>query len=93
MTPYTVVWLEDALNGLAAIWIAASNRTSITIDAAEVDFQLSKDADSKGTASHEGLRTLRSGSIQVLFSVRPLDRIVEVAQVKPATLRFNPERT
>ena len=84
MSRYTVVRLDEAQNGLAAIWMRATNRSAITAVAALVDQELSADPLSKGTEVHEGLFAFRRGPIQVLFSVREPDRIVEVAKVKSA---------
>jgi hypothetical protein len=80
MTRYTVVWHDTAQGQLAAIWLGAANKTSITNAARRIDVALSIDAASKGKALRRH-RELRVAPLRVLFAVSETDRLVSVIYV------------
>lgn len=82
MTSYTVVWLQDALDDLTWLWLAADDRAAVTAATARVDSILSSSPASKGNQVAEGLLRLVAPPLTVFFSVRGPDRIVEVARVR-----------
>lgn len=84
MTRYTVIWIEDASDELAEIWIAAVDRNAVASAANAIDAELAVDADLKGAALSEGLRVMVYYPLRVLFSVNSDDRTVEVARVETA---------
>ena len=82
MIRYTVTWLKGAQNHLAQIWVDATDRQAITHAADTIDAELAVDPKSKGTPLAEGLRSFSVPPLYVIFSVKELDRIVEVASVR-----------
>jgi plasmid stabilization system protein ParE len=82
MTRYTVVWLRDAEDDLAELWVGAADRNAVTAAARVIDGELSRDAATKGVEVAEGLRAYFAPPIRVLFTVDDGDRIVEVARVR-----------
>jgi hypothetical protein len=76
---YTVVWLPTAQNQLAELWMASANRAAITAAANEVDRLLRDDPETRGVDFY-GDRLLVVPPLQIVYSVRPDDRIVEVQQ-------------
>jgi plasmid stabilization system protein ParE len=77
---YTVVWLDQALNDLARIWMQAADPLAVRDASNEVDRQLADDPETKGEEFY-GDRLLVVLPLQVVFRVRPDDRIVEVLNV------------
>lgn len=69
---YTVKWRPKAENILADIWTAAQDRQAIANAANEVDRQLERDAESKGTEFYGDL----------LIVVAPLHVVYKVASNK-----------
>jgi plasmid stabilization system protein ParE len=82
VTRYTVIWVEDASDELAEIWMAAVDRHAVAAAANSIDAELAEDAEHKGGPLSEGLRVLAYPPLRVLFSVDAADRIVEVAWVQ-----------
>lgn len=82
MNRYTVVWVRSAEDDLAELWIAVSERSTVTAAALEIDRQLSSDPASKGEPLKEGLRALNVPPLRVIYSVSDDDVIVEVAVVR-----------
>ena len=82
MTRYTVIWVEDASDELAEIWMAALDRNAIAAAANVIDAELAEDAELKGGPLREGLRVVAHPPLRVLYSVNLDDRIVEVAWVQ-----------
>jgi plasmid stabilization system protein ParE len=82
MSRYTVTWLKDVEGDLARIWVAASDRQAVARAADAADAELAVDAERKGTALSEGLRSLYVPPLHVLFTVRQGDRLVEVVRVR-----------
>ena len=82
MTRYTVVWVRSARDELAELWMNAPNRNAVTNAAQDIDRQLAEDAPIQGVELREGLRSLFATPLNVIFSVREDDRIVEVLRVR-----------
>jgi len=82
MTRYTVSWLEGAQEHLAEVWLNAPNKQAVTDAANAIEVELARDADKKGMAVSEGLRTLHIPPLHVLFTVSEPDRLVEVVSVR-----------
>jgi hypothetical protein len=85
MTRFTVTWLRSAEDRLADLWTASTNRQAITDATNAIDRELAVDAHIKGSPVSEGLRGLHIPPLHILFEVRELDRIVEVASVRMDT--------
>jgi hypothetical protein len=82
MSRYTVLWLKEAQDELAHIWLESSNRKSVTTAAAQIDALLGNTPAEQGEEISEGLRRMTFPPLQVWFEVRELDRTVEVSNVK-----------
>jgi hypothetical protein len=82
MSHYTVLWLQQAQDELAQIWIESTDRKAITSATATLDNLLATDPAQQGEELAEGLRRLTVQPLQVWFEVRELDRTVEVSNVK-----------
>jgi hypothetical protein len=78
---YTVIWVPDAEQELAAIWIAAADRDAVTAAAHQVDQDLRRDPDTQGESRPEGRRIVLEHPLGVLFTIQPQDRIVYVLTV------------
>jgi len=87
MTRYTVVWLEDAQDELARIWLDAEDRQVVTQASADIDASLAVDPASKGDHLSEGLWRFRMPPLEVAFAIREQDRIVEISNVKTVRIR------
>jgi len=81
MTRCTVVWDDEALKELAAIWVRASDRRAVTTAVALIDEQLSIDPHSTGDELHEGLRALITSPLRIQFEVQTDDRLARVLTV------------
>ncbi|MEO8496875.1 MAG: hypothetical protein ABI614_17530 [Planctomycetota bacterium] len=81
MTRYTVVWHNDALTQLAAIWIIAPNREAITLAAKAIDRHLADDAPTKGIAVEGDLRLVTVPPLRLLYAVSEADRMVRILDV------------
>jgi len=77
---YTVVWLPDALDDLAAVWMQPTARKAVTAAAHRIDRTLRRDPDTKGQ-DYFGDRVLFEHPLAVTFAVYPDDRLVKVLQV------------
>ena len=77
---YTVVWAPAAQNALADIWTQTSARKAVADAADEIDRLLRRDPLSRG--EEQGTRRrLVVEPLEVLFTVSPDDRLVQVEQV------------
>jgi hypothetical protein len=81
VTPYTVVWRDEALNELASIWVKAPVRNEITIAVDLIDAELSEDPASKGKAMLIGLLKYVAPPLQVLYEVENDERLARVLAV------------
>ena len=82
MDRFTVVWLERAEQQLIAIWLDADDRQAVTTATAWIDSALTIGARNEGEEVAEGLMRFTVPPLEVLFSVREDDRIVEVARIR-----------
>jgi hypothetical protein len=78
---YTVVWLPDAVDRLAELWIQATDRQAVRAAADRIDQRLRVDPE------HEGIHLrgkwyLAERPLAVQYVVRPDDRLVHVVQVR-----------
>ncbi len=79
---YTVVWLPSALNELAAIWLAAADRASVTAASHRIDQRLSVNPLAEGESpDNEAERIAFEPPLQVLARVSQDDRLVLVTAV------------
>jgi hypothetical protein len=75
---YTVIWLPDAEQELAALWLAAADRARVTRAAHLLDQRLRRDPENEGE-SRSGLdRIIIEAPLVAHYRVRADDRIVEV---------------
>jgi plasmid stabilization system protein ParE len=78
----TVVWVQDAQNDLAELWMVGPDREAISAAAYAIDQELADDSLGKGIELSEGLRAYFSPPLRVLYTVREDDRIIEILRVK-----------
>jgi hypothetical protein len=78
---YTVVWIPDAEQELAAIWMAAPDRNAVTAAAHIIDTLLREDPETRGESREHDRRVLLEAPLGVLFKVLPDDRLVRVLGV------------
>ena len=78
---YTVLWSPDAENDLAAIWLAANDRTAVTAAGNQIDTFLHQDAHLQGESRHGRLRILFIPPSAVDFEAIRDDRIARVLTV------------
>jgi hypothetical protein len=77
---YTVIWRDTALQQLANIWMAATDRAAVNHAVDDVDAELSDDPDQKGE-DYFGDRYIINAVMWALYHVYPDDRTVHVLQV------------
>ncbi len=82
MSRFTVVWLKDAEHELTEIWIAHNDRNAVTKATNEIDASLAADPLNQGGELSEGIRFFLVPPLRVIYSVKELDRIVEVSLVR-----------
>jgi plasmid stabilization system protein ParE len=82
MTRYTVVWLQEALDELTWIWLAASDRAEVTAATAKLDALLVSDPSSSSQSVSDGLRKLIVKPLTAFFEVREDDRLVEIVRIR-----------
>jgi hypothetical protein len=82
MSRYTVTWLTDIVGDLASIWMGAPDRQSVAVAADRIDEELAVNADRKGGTLSEGLRSLHVSPLYVLFTLREMDRLVEIVSIR-----------
>jgi len=82
MSSYTVLWLKQAQDELAHLWLESGDRKSVTVAAAQIDAVLGSRPTERGEEVAEGLRRITIPPLQVWFEVREFDRTVEVSNVK-----------
>lgn len=84
MMRFTVSWRPEVLADLADLWSAATDRSSFTLAADQIDELLSHDAANLGVEVHEGLRAVIVEPLTVYYSVSESDRLVSVVAVRLA---------
>ena len=79
---YAVIWLPDAEQELAAIWLAATDRRVVTRTAYTIDSLLRHDPSSQGESREEDRRILIALPLCVVFRVLEQAHRVEVIHVR-----------
>jgi hypothetical protein len=82
MKRYTVTWVPTAENRLAELWLRAVDRASVQEAADFIDMHLAVHPHSLGMEISAGLRAARIGSLELLYRVDNLDRMVRVLAVR-----------
>jgi hypothetical protein len=75
---FTVNWTDAALQQLAAIWLAATDRNAITLASDEIDRELRVDPDTLGRPTFATVREYKHPPLAIEFEVVEPDRIVHV---------------
>jgi mRNA-degrading endonuclease RelE of RelBE toxin-antitoxin system len=78
---YTVLWVPQAEQRLAALWLSAPDREAVTTAAHRIDQQLRSNPEDQGEARSVGQRVLIDPPLGVIFQVQPEDRVVYVLTV------------
>jgi hypothetical protein len=79
---FTVVWLPPALDELAAIWLSAADRASVTASSRRIDERLGVNPLAEGESrDNEAERIIFDPPLQVLARVSQDDRMVWVTAV------------
>jgi hypothetical protein len=75
-------WTDTALNGLAAAWTAAVDRTAVTIASHRLDLDLARDPCRRGVAQNSSVnRTAVDLPLGVDYEVIEDDKTVRVVRV------------
>ena len=83
MKRFTVFWRQTAVDQLAEIWLAGSDRSQINGAVKAIDALLSSDPLGDLTRElAEGLRAATVLPLRVIYAVGEADRIVDVATVR-----------
>ena len=82
MTRYTVVWLQEALDDLTWLWLAATDRAEVTAATAKLDALLASDPSVPSQSVSEGLRKLAVTPLTAFFEIREDDRLVEIVRIR-----------
>jgi hypothetical protein len=78
---YAVEWLPDALNELAAVWMAAPDQTAVTAASHRLDRRLMTDPHDVGESRDGPDRIAIESPLQILFQILEAERRVEVRAV------------
>ncbi len=78
---YTVHWLPNAEQELAAIWTAAPDRDAVTQAAFSIDQRLEANAPDEGESRSDAVRVLLVAPLGVIFGVVDGTSLVLVAHV------------
>jgi hypothetical protein len=78
---YFIDWKPDAINGLTAAWLAATDKQSVNDAEADITSLLARDPMAVGSPLSEGLRELTIPPLVAFYSVDPSSQIVEVWQI------------
>lgn len=79
MNPFTVRWTKAALDQLAEIWLAHSDREAVSRASHFIEQQLASNASNAGAELHEGLRVIKVAPLRAIYLVE--ERTVEIARV------------
>jgi hypothetical protein len=69
MNPFVVDWRAEALDGLAAAWLATADKSAVNQAQSANDLLLSQSPLSHGTPVSEGLFGLNIPPLRVVYSV------------------------
>ena len=78
---WTVIWLPDAEQELADIWLNATNRAAVTHSSHVIDVLLKQDPENAGESRDGDRRILLVAPLGVLYRVFADDVRVEVLHV------------
>lgn len=78
---YTVVWLPDAENELAELWMKSSRRNAVTQAASEIDRRLAENGALEGESRQSHFRITFEFPLAVVFRVDQENQAVFVGQV------------
>lgn len=78
---YTVLWLPDAENELAAVWMASADRDAVTTASAELDRRLTDDPENEGESRGGDRRITFEKPLAIDFDVYPDRKLVQVVRV------------
>ena len=78
---YTVLWVPDAENELAAVWMASADRDGVTIAAAELDRRLIDDPENEGESRVGNRRITFEKPLAIYFDVDTARKLVQVVRV------------
>ncbi len=81
MNRFTVVWLEDAQNELAEVWLDSGRSEAVTTAAATIERHLRESPPAHGQHLAEGLWKIYRHPLKIYYSVSEADRLVEVSRV------------
>ncbi len=89
---FQVVWLEQALDELAAIWTKADSnqRKSISDAARAIDRLLERDPDNQGESRSAGQRILIQVPVAIRFEIRHQRGLVRVLHIWSVKQRGQP---
>ena len=79
---FKVVWKPSVKQGLASIWIKATNRRAVTQAANKIDQCLETDPMSQGESRSGTTRILIVSPLAVAYEVDETDRVVFVLSVR-----------
>jgi hypothetical protein len=79
---WTVVWVPEAEQELARLWMNTADRDRITLAAAEIERRLRFDPESAGESRAAGRRILIAPPLAATFRVSPADRLVQVLNLR-----------
>jgi hypothetical protein len=77
---YTVTWLPGAQSALASLWVQAADKPAMSAASNRIDRLLAAAPLSVG-AAHGRYRRIVLAPMEVVYSVSPPDRLVEVVYV------------
>ena len=78
---YSVIWLPDAEQELAGLWLDSRDRDVVTRAADAIDRLLARDADIQGESRPNGRRILFASPLAVTYRVRRDEHQVDVLHV------------
>lgn len=78
---FTVIWVSDAEQDLAALWLASTDRAALTAACHRIDQQLAVNPEQLGVVCFDTVRTLVEFPLTVDFEIIEEDRIVHVLSV------------
>jgi hypothetical protein len=79
MNPFVVDWSVEAMDGLAAAWMAATDKPAVNQAQSAIDSLLSQSPFSHGTPVSEGLFGLNIPPLRVVYSVDGNTNRVEIS--------------
>ena len=78
---YRIEWIPDALQDLAAVWLASKDRNVVTFAANEIESVLSLFPNSAGELSFDTVREYAVPPLGVEFEVDNVNNIVTILSV------------